>query len=154
KENIIIDMSKKEKNIQKLLNNIDKTCFFIGAGFSKEFGMPLSIELSKLLLGWLTPEKLINLNQKWSLDDLGYPNDLITEVCELLETLDMNYEKLIGNLQQKVIITRNNDKKHAYWGFTNYLIELISLLLIERHINNENYFKKSIPYYRGLKFFS
>lgn len=147
-------MSKKEKNIQKLLNNIDKTCFFIGAGFSKEFGMPLSIELSKLLLGWLTPEKLINLNQKWSLDDLGYPNDLITEVCELLETLDMNYEKLIGNLQQKVIITRNNDKKHAYWVFTNYSIELISLLLIERHINNENYFKKSIPYYRGLKFFS
>lgn len=147
-------MSKKENNIQNLLNNLDKTCFFIGAGFSKEFGMPLAIELSKLLLGWLKPEKLKKLNQKWSLDDLGYPNELITEVCELLKNLDMNYEKLIGTLQQKVINTRNNEKRHAYWGFTNYLIELISLLLIERHINNENYYKKSIPYYRGLKFFS
>jgi len=88
------------------------------------------------------------------LDDLGYPNELITEVCELLKNLDMNYEKLIGTLQQKVINTRNNEKRHAYWKFTNYLIELISLILIERHINNENYNKKSIPYYRGLKFFS
>ena len=147
-------MSKKEKNIQKLLNNLDKTCFFIGAGFSKEFGMPLSIKLSNLLLGWLTPEKLINLNQKWSLDDFGYPNDLITEACELLGNPDMNYEELISIFQEKFTIIRNNEKTHAYWGFTNYLIELISLILIERHINNENYFKKSIPYYRGLKFFS
>ncbi|GAG84252.1 unnamed protein product, partial [marine sediment metagenome] len=68
-------------------------------------------------------EKLKKLNQKWSLDDLGYPNELITEVCELLKNLDMNYEKLIGTLQQKVINTRNNEKRHAYWGFTNYLIE-------------------------------
>ncbi len=147
-------VSKKEENIGKLVDNLDKSCFFIGAGFSKEFGMPLSSELSSLLLGWLTPEKLRDLNQKWSLDNLGYPNDLVTEACELLGNPDMNYEELIGILQEKFTVIRNNEKKHAYWGFINYLIELISLILIERHINNEKYFKKSIPNYRGLKFFS
>ena len=147
-------MDDIEKIIKKIMNNLDNTAFFIGAGFSKEFGLPLAGELSKLLLDWLTPEKLTALNKKWAIENYGYPADLITETCELLKNLDMNYEKLIGKLQEKVIEIKNNEKRHSYWGFTNYLIELISFLLIERHINYENYFKKSIPYYRGLKFFS
>ena len=78
-----------------------KTSFFLGAGFSKEAGMPLVGELTAELKNALLPDKLREFNKNWkaSGSEFGIPDEIIEDFIEKLHDPNIHYEKVIGYIQ-------------------------------------------------------
>jgi hypothetical protein len=127
-----------------------KRALLLGAGFSAEFGLPLTWHLTAELKNWLTPAKLRSLNKGWIEQGGGYHNSVIEDACRLLRNQQLHYENILGNLQ-----TRYNQVdrgfREQFHSLYVWLTEMIYWLLYYRHVKNERYFKASIPFYDGLK---
>ena len=118
----------------------------IGAGFSKEAGMPLITDVDQELKKWLTPAKLIQFNNHWSENGLGFHPEVINEFCGVLINPEMHYEKLAGWLENREGRQPDPKKHQDFYGLRQWLLEMIGWIFYYRHVLNFNYISGSIPF--------
>lgn len=121
----------------------------IGAGASCELGMPLVWDLTRELKKWLTTDKLRELNRNWRRQGGGYADHVIEDVAGILGRPDLHYENILGYLETQ--FRRHNRRDDPYHGIYVRLVEIISIILIERHIKNRDYIVRNLRYFEGIQ---
>lgn len=124
------------------------TGLLLGAGASAEAGMPLVWDLTGEIKNWLTSNKIRELNCGWRLQGGGYSDPVIKELADLLVCPDLHYEAILGHLETQ--FRRQRAAAQEYHGLYSWLVELVSILLVYRHVNNAAFFKRHLPLYDGL----
>ena len=124
------------------------TGLFLGAGASFEFAMPLAWDLTSEIRAWLTPEKLRELNASWRSQGGGHSDMVIDNLVGLLLNKSIHYEQILGNLE--VNLKRHGNPRQDYHGLYSWLIELVYVLLYQRHILNEKLITQSLRYLEGI----
>ena len=117
---------------------------FLGAGASYEVGMPLVQEFSNTLRSNLLKRldsKLFNFEGDTSLKE---------DFVKLLSNESLNYEEVVGRIEQLYLGSANNYIVH---GILIQLIECIQLLLLEEQGNIFKFFSQKVKNYYGLKKF-
>jgi hypothetical protein len=121
---------------------------FLGAGASSEVGMPLVWELTEELKGWLTPEKLRELNDGWRSQGTGYPDEVIEDFISVLVIEEMHYESLLGYVETQAI--RQSSSRHEYLGLYALLVEIVHHILRMRHTNNAALIERNVASLEGM----
>jgi len=124
------------------------TGLFLGAGASFEVGMPLVWELTDELKGWLTPEKLRELNNGWRSQGTGYPDEVIEDFITVLVIEEMHYESLLGFVETQAI--RRPSLRHEYLGLYAVLVEIVHHILRMRHTNNTDRIEGNLASLEGM----
>ena len=132
-------------------SDIGLTGLLLGAGASFDVGMPLASELTKELKNWLTPSKLLWLNDCWLQQGRGYSNTTINDLARILAFENMNYEHIAGYLE--VQKERQQLRSNEYHGLLAFLSEMIYVLLMERHVLNVDRIERNIRCLDGIKAF-
>ena len=112
--------------------------------------MPLAWDLSAEIRAWLTPEKLRCFNSAWRSQGSGHPDLVVDSLVELLVNPLMHYENVLGNIE--VQLRRHSQLQQSYHGMYAWLIELVYILLYQRHILNETLIAGSLRF-RGHRGF-
>jgi hypothetical protein len=123
---------------------------FIGAGSTYECGMPLVWELTAEIRRWMTPTKLINLNENWKAQGGGWCNDVLDRLIELLENKDLHYENIIGAIEVECSRERNESIRSDYHSALGYLLQAVYGLLLERQIRNNSYALSALSDFENL----
>ena len=126
------------------------TGIFLGAGASFELGMPLAWDLTNEIQNWLSPEKLKQLNESLRRQGGGYSDVVIEDFSRILVDPEMHYEAKLGYLQTQQLRYANRDNAQAYNGLYMWLVEMVYFLLYYRHVQNVDYIRRAIRFYRGL----
>jgi hypothetical protein len=121
---------------------------FLGAGASFELGMPLAWDLTNEITHWLTPDKLRELNHGWRGHRTGYAEAVIDDCANVLADGGMHYEAKLGYLQTQQ--RRSRELAQDYHGLYSWLVELVYMLLYQRHVLNVKYITRALRFYRGL----
>jgi hypothetical protein len=87
-----------------------KTGLLLGAGFSKDFGLPLVTEVTETLKTWLTPEKYWSFENAARARGNGYSNEIAQEILSILGREEMHFEAILGHFQVQEIRSRANQK--------------------------------------------
>lgn len=124
------------------------TGLLLGAGASFDLGMPLVWELTEEIKAWLTPERLYSLNRQWQSRGHGYSDAAINTLAEVLEREDMHYEHILGLLE--VQYRRGQTNSQDYHGLYSFLVEIVYVLLQQRHILNIAFIEQNIRYLEGI----
>lgn len=125
------------------------TGLFLGAGASYEIGMPLVWELTQEINGWLTADKLRELNADWRRQRTPFPNEVIENIAPILGRPDLHYEAVLGYVETQ-IRRSNGSLRQGYSGFYAWLVYVVYGILYLRHINNEALIDRMLPSYDGL----
>ena len=116
--------------------------------------MPLVWELDNELKAWLTPTKLRDLNRHWRSGGtaFGHPDAAIDELAGALERQGMHYESVLGYLETLFRRPRRDKAQlnDAYHGLYLFLVEIIYILLQQRHILNLDLIERNIQYLEGI----
>ena len=110
--------------------------------------MPLAWDLTSEIRAWLTPEKLRELNASWRSQGGGHSDMVIDNLVGLLLNKSIHYEQILGNLE--VNLKRHGNPRQDYHGLYSWLIELVYVLLYQRHILNEKLITQSLRYLEGI----
>jgi hypothetical protein len=126
------------------------TGLLLGAGASRDCGMPLVWELSDQLRSFLTPEHVRATNIRSQALGLGQPEHVVRNFIELLQTKSMHYESIIGNLQ---VLTRRTggrgDGQHHH-GIRMWFLDLVYAALADRHLQYENLIEIQMRFLDGI----
>jgi hypothetical protein len=125
------------------------TGLFLGAGASVEAGMPLVWDLTVEIKNWLTPDKLRELNRGWRLQNTGCCDNVIEDLASVLEREDLHYEAILGHLETQ--FRRQRTAPQEYHQLYSWLVELVSVLLLYRQVNNDAFFGRQLPLYDGIR---
>jgi hypothetical protein len=125
------------------------TGLFLGAGFSYEAGMPLAWDLTAEIKGWLTADKLRNLNECWKVRGTGFPDGVIEDVIGVLQRPEVHYEALLGYVETQS--KRSHSLLQEYHGIYSWLVELVYHILYYRHIYNVGFLNTNLKWYEGFK---
>ncbi len=112
---------------------------FLGAGASYDCGMPLVWELTAEIKRFFIKSNLENLNNGWRLQGGGWGSNTIAEVKRLLETKEMHYENIIGNVEVLFSRERNAERMQELAGVHAFLLQTVYGLLLERQVKNMYY---------------
>jgi hypothetical protein len=126
-----------------------QTGLFLGAGASYELGMPLVWDVTIELKKWLLPEKLITLNYNWKLQGGGYPDNVVNDLIGAIKRPNFHYEAILGHLETQLL--RNTSDSQFYHGIYSWLVEVVYIILQERHTKNLDYIQKKIRYFQGFQ---
>jgi hypothetical protein len=74
------------------------TALLLGAGASRELGMPLRADINAEILAWLSPASLRKLNDTWRGRGFGHPDEVIEDVARFLTEEEFDYEALLAHL--------------------------------------------------------
>lgn len=134
------------------MNGRKLTGLFLGAGFSYELGMPLVGEFTAQIRRVLPPAKLRTFIEKWCEPGNTYSSHVVEDVCAALARPEFHYESFLGHLEVQRYRSRGDRKiGQDYYAFYTHFVDVISLLLYERHTANTSYIQGGISYYDGLK---
>jgi hypothetical protein len=126
------------------------TALLLGAGASRELGMPLRADISAEILTWLSPTSLRRLHEKWRARGFGHPEANIEDVAAYLERPDFDYEDLLAHLEAQYL----NDAREGfapswYWLYA-WLAQVVSQLLFRRQVERRDSFREGLQYFEGL----
>ena len=130
------------------------TGLFLGAGASYEVGMPLVKDITNQLKEYLTCDKLRSLNAHWNSHGLGYSNEAIAGFETMLSRLsreesELSYEDALGYLETR--FRRSSSISGEFHGLYSWLVDIVYHLLYYDHINNIEFIKRNLSYYKGLE---
>ena len=120
--------------------------FLLGAGASRELGMPIRAELNAELLGWLNPASLRKINDSWRARGYGYSDDIIAHVVEALDAPDFDYENLLARWEDRFAATGDASYHRLY----AWLAQVVSQALFRRQVSNRQVYVDGFPYFSGL----
>jgi hypothetical protein len=107
-----------------------KTGLLLGAGFSKDFGLPLVTDVTQMLNTWLTPEKFWHIENAARARGNGYSDEIAEEILSVLARDEMHFEAILGHFQTQVIRSRGDQKAvqvyaSLYSWFARVIAEII-----------------------------
>jgi hypothetical protein len=107
-----------------------KTGLLLGAGFSKDFGLPLVTEVTRALKDWLTPAKFWSIENAARARGGGYSDEIAQEILSILERDEMHFEAILGYFQVQQIRSRADQRtaqtyKSIYAWFARLISEII-----------------------------
>jgi hypothetical protein len=110
--------------------------------------MPLVGDLTAEIRNWLTAEKLRELNTLWRKQGGGHSDAVIDNFTAALCNPSMNYENLLGHLEvQFSRAGRDSQQYHALYG---WLVELVYILLYQRHVLNVDFISSGLRFFEGI----
>ncbi len=118
----------------------------LGAGASRELGMPVREELNAEILAWLNPGSLRKINVSWRARGYGFPDEVIANVVQALEAPDFDYENLLDLWESQV----TNTGSVSHHGLYAWLAQVVSQALYRRQVSNRQVYIDGFPYFSGL----
>jgi hypothetical protein len=118
----------------------------LGAGASRELGMPVRGELNDEILAWLNPASLRKINVSWRARGYGYADEIIASVVEALQAPDFDYENLLARWEDHVTATGSV----SHHGLYAWLAQVVSQTLYRRQVSNRQVYMDGFPYFSGL----
>ena len=130
-----------------------KTGLLIGAGFSKDFGLPLVTEVTNTLKTWLTPEKFWSIENAARARGDGYSEEIAQEILSILERDEMHFEAILGYFQVQEIRSRADQKTaQTYASLYAWFARLISEIIWGEPAKTLWSFRGVVPeYQQGLR---
>jgi hypothetical protein len=126
------------------------TALLLGAGASRELGMPLRAEVNAELLAWLNPDSLRRLNATWRPRGFGHPDEVIEDVAGRLAPETFDYEVLLGHLEAQYLEDAREGHASAYHGLYAWLAQLVSQMLYRRQVERRDSYREGLQYFEGL----
>ena len=126
------------------------TALLLGAGASRELGMPLRDELNAEIVAWLTPTSLRKINTTWRARGYGHPDQIIDDLTRILESSEFDYESLLGQWEAQYIADAGNARGLSYHTLYAWLAQVVSLALYRRQVSNRDSFRDGLPFFAGL----
>jgi hypothetical protein len=126
----------------------------LGAGASFEMGMPLACHITKEITRWLTPAKLRTLNDGWCAQGGGINDRAVNDLCNKIEERCVQYEEMLGYLETQFRRHETREVVQDYYHLYLWLVELIYILLYQRHVRSRVYIRGGVPRFSGLAGFA
>ncbi len=126
------------------------TALLLGAGASRELGMPLRDELNSEIVAWLKPTSLRNINSVWRARGFGHPDEVIDDLARVLESSDFDYESLLRQWEAQYIAGAGDARGPSYYGLYAWLAQVVSLALYRRQVSHRSVFQDGLPYFAGI----
>jgi hypothetical protein len=126
------------------------TALFLGAGASRELGMPLRDELNAEIIAWLTPTSLHKINSAWRARGFGHPDKVIDDLARVLESSDFDYESLLRQWEAQYIAGAGDARGPSYHSLYAWLAQVVSLALYRRQVSHRNVFQDGLSYFAGI----
>ncbi len=122
----------------------------LGAGASRELGMPLRDELNTEILAWLTPTSLRKINSAWRARGYGHPDGVMDDLVKVLESHDFDYEALLNQWEAQYIANAGDARGLSYHSLYAWLAQVVSLALYRRQVSHRSVFQDGLPYFAGI----
>jgi hypothetical protein len=122
----------------------------LGAGASRELGMPLRAEVNAELLAWLSPASLRRLNDTWRARGHGYPAEVIEDVARFLTEEQFDYEALLAHIETCYLDDARPGFAQAYHGLYAYLAQAVYQTLYRRQVERRNSYREGLQYFEGI----
>jgi len=131
-----------------------KTGLLLGAGFSKDFGLPLVTDVTQTLKTWLTPEKFWQIENAARARGNGYSDEIAEEILSVLARDEMHFEAILGHFQAQEIRSRGDQKAvQVYASLSSWFARVISEIIWGDPIARLRDFRAvSGEYEAGLRF--
>ena len=126
------------------------TALLLGAGASRELGMPLRDELNAEIVAWLNPTSLRKINSAWRARGFGHPDQVINDLVRVLESSDFDYESLLRQWEAQYIAGAGDARGPSYHSLYAWLAQVVSLALYRRQVSHRNVFQDGLSYFAGL----
>jgi hypothetical protein len=126
------------------------TALLLGAGASRELGMPLRSDVNADILAWLTPASLRKLNTTWRTRGFGHPDEVVEDVAQFLELPDFDYETLLGHLETQYLNDAREGFAHSYHGLYAWLAQMVYLTLFRRQVEHRDACREGLQYFAGI----
>ncbi len=126
------------------------TALLLGAGASRELGMPLRSDINADILAWLTPASLRKLNATWRGRGYGHSDEVIEDTARFLELPDFDYEALLGHLEAQYLNDAREGFAQSYHGLYAWLAQVVYLILYRRQVERRDSFREGLQYFVGL----
>jgi hypothetical protein len=126
------------------------TALLLGAGASRELGMPLRTDISAEILAWLSPASLRKLNATWRARGFGHPDEVIENIAGMLDKATFDYEALLGYLETQYLDDAREGFAEAYHGLYAWLAQVVYLLLYRRQVERRDSYREGLQYFEGL----
>ncbi|HEY5283431.1 MAG TPA: hypothetical protein VIM14_11635 [Polyangia bacterium] len=126
------------------------TALLLGAGASRELGMPLRADISAEILAWLSPTSLRKLNATWRSRGFGHPDEVIEDIAGTLDPDTFDYEALLGHLQAQYLNDAREGFAQAYHALYAWLAQVVSQLLYRRQVERRDSYREGLQYFEGI----
>jgi hypothetical protein len=107
-----------------------KTGLLLGAGFSKDFGLPVVTDVTQTLKTWLTPEKLWKFENAARARGGGYSDEITREILSILERDEMHFEAILGYFQaEQVRLGADKGTVQTYASLYSWFARVVSEII-------------------------
>ncbi|QFR50304.1 hypothetical protein FJR48_11440 [Sulfurimonas lithotrophica] len=117
--------------------------FLLGAGASYELGMPLVDEL--------TVEFKKAILRVWNMPYYRLPKEIDTILSPLFNNNTLNYEDIIGRIEVEINRNRNQALHQEWHAVLSRYLEVIFVLLLERHSKNQIYINERLQFLEPIQ---
>jgi hypothetical protein len=122
----------------------------LGAGASRELGMPLRADVNAEILSWLSPTSLGKLNTTWRNRGFGHPDWVIEDFARTLDEATFDYEAVLKHLETQYLNDARPGFAHAYHALYAWLAQVVYLLLYRRQVERRNSYREGLQYFEGI----
>ena len=126
------------------------TALLLGAGASRELGMPLRADINAEILTWLSPASLRKLNATWRARGFGHPDEVIEDLVRTLEEPDFDYEAMLKHLETQYLDDAREGFAQAYHGLYAWLAQVVYHLLYRRQVERRDSYREGLQYFEGI----
>lgn len=126
------------------------TALLLGAGASRELGMPLRSDINAELLAWLSPTALRRLNDTWRARGFGHPAEVIEDVAGFLDPQQFDYELLLAHLEARYLDDARDGFAQAYHALYAWLAQVVYQMLYRRQVERRDAYREGLQYFEGL----
>ncbi len=126
------------------------TALLLGAGASRELGMPLRSDVNAELSAWLNPDSLRRLNATWRARGFGHPDPVIEDVAGRLLPEAFDYEELLHHLESQYLEDARAGHARAYHELYAWLAQLAYQTIYRHQVERRSLVREGLQYFEGL----
>jgi hypothetical protein len=126
------------------------TALLLGAGASRELGMPLRADISAEILAWLSPASLRKLNATWRGRGFGHADEIIEDIAGTLDEDTFDYEALLGHMEAQYLSDAREGFAVSYHALYAWLAQVVYQLLYRRQVERRDSYREGLQYFEGI----
>ena len=127
-----------------------KIGLLVGADRPLETGMPTATGLTKELMAWLTPQKLVALNSSWRQQGGGYSDEVIRAFNYDPYGHGVTYATTLRSLEVRFRQLGDSPLGREFHGLYSWLVEVVYRFLYLRIVLHEESIKRRLPFLDGI----
>ncbi len=126
------------------------TALLLGAGASRELGMPLRADINAEIMAWLSPASLRKLNATWSGRGFGHPVEVIEDIARMLDATTFDYEAVLGHMEAQYLDDARAGFAQAYHALYAWLAQVVYQVLYRRQVERRDSCREGLQYFEGI----